>query len=204
MNKQKAIKITAYALAGVVLGGALVFYNCIEKESGGAKQFDFCPNIAVDTVYKTVEENGEKRFVIDQERKFDLSEYAGKVVVLNFWATWCDPCRHEIPYFNELYEEYENDVEVVLVSEGGEAPQELLDTALNNPTAPFYETDYKNWIDYTCTFICPNAGESVLSLFDVSGTLPVTVIVDRKGTIQKVYETGLTYQQLETEVLKYI
>lgn len=204
MNKQKAIKITAYALAGVVLGGALVFYNFIEKESVGAKQFDFCPSITVNTVYKTVEENGEKKFAIDEQQSFDISNYAGKVVVLNFWATWCDPCRHEIPYFNELYENYAEDVEVVLVSEGGESPQELIDDALNNKNATFYEADYKKWVDYSCTFICPDAGQSVLKQFDVAGTLPVTVIVDRKGTIQQIFQTGLTYEQLETEVLKYI
>ena len=35
-----------------------------------------------------------------------LSELRGKVVLINFWATWCGPCRQEIPDFNELYEKY--------------------------------------------------------------------------------------------------
>jgi len=37
---------------------------------------------------------------------FTLSELEGKVVLINFWATWCGPCRMEIPEFNELYENY--------------------------------------------------------------------------------------------------
>ena len=36
-----------------------------------------------------------------------LSDYRGKVVFLNFWATWCPPCREELPYIQELYEEYQ-------------------------------------------------------------------------------------------------
>lgn len=43
-----------------------------------------------------------------------LSDYKGKVVFLNFWATWCPPCRVEIPYFIELVEQYGDDGFVVL------------------------------------------------------------------------------------------
>ncbi len=43
-----------------------------------------------------------------------LSDYRGKVVFLNFWATWCPPCRAEIPYFIELIEQYGKDGFVVL------------------------------------------------------------------------------------------
>ncbi|MES1986832.1 MAG: redoxin domain-containing protein, partial [Pseudomonadota bacterium] len=44
----------------------------------------------------------------------DLSQYKGKIIVLNFWATWCPPCREEMPELSELYTEYKNKNVVVL------------------------------------------------------------------------------------------
>ncbi len=44
----------------------------------------------------------------------DLSQFKGKIIVLNFWATWCPPCREEIPELAELYAEYKNKNVVVL------------------------------------------------------------------------------------------
>ena len=49
-----------------------------------------------------------------------LSDYRGKTVFLNFWATWCPPCRAEMPYIQELYEEYsaqaDSEVEILAVA----------------------------------------------------------------------------------------
>lgn len=53
-----------------------------------------------------------------------LDDYAGKVVVLNFWATWCAPCRKEMPALNALQEEFGGDAfAVVTVATGRQAPQ---------------------------------------------------------------------------------
>lgn len=46
-----------------------------------------------------------KSFLDPDGKKIDLSEFEGKVTVLNFWATWCPPCRKELPYFDELQAE---------------------------------------------------------------------------------------------------
>lgn len=52
--------------------------------------------------------------LLDESKKVRLSDYRGKVVFLNFWATWCKPCKEEMPSMEVLYKHYEKDGFVVL------------------------------------------------------------------------------------------
>ena len=56
-----------------------------------------------------------------------LSDLSGKVVLINFWATWCGPCRMEIPDFNELYEKYHNDGFEILGISLSDTKQQLVE-----------------------------------------------------------------------------
>lgn len=198
MNKNKAIKIGAFALAGAVLCGALVYYNFIEKEEVGALLYDDCPDFTLSTY--AVEDG---KFVVSDE-KFTLSEHVGeKVLVLNFWATYCQPCREEIPHFNEFYEEYKDQVEVVIVNgETSVTAQSLLDDFVNNPEDTNYEKNYSTWTDFTCTFARYEKDNNVLGMFEVESALPVTIIVDKAGKIRYMESASLSYEELEALVLK--
>jgi cytochrome c biogenesis protein CcmG/thiol:disulfide interchange protein DsbE len=54
-----------------------------------------------------------------------LADFKGKVIVLNYWATWCGPCKIEIPAFVELYDKYKNDGLVILGVSGDDDPETL-------------------------------------------------------------------------------
>ncbi len=53
---------------------------------------------------------------INSNRAVQLSEYKGEVILLNFWATWCPPCRAEMPSLQKLYNDYSDKVKFILVS----------------------------------------------------------------------------------------
>jgi len=98
-----------------------------------------------------------------------LAEYKGKVVVLNFWATWCLPCKLEIPHFNRTYTEYRaRGVEFLAVSEddGGWADIRKFREEVPIEYPVVLDADKK-------------AGEAVGGLVG----LPVTVFIDREGRI---------------------
>ena len=57
---------------------------------------------------------------------FNLSDYKGKVVLLNFWGTWCGPCRREIPDFNKLHDKYQKDgLEIVGITITSGSPKNI-------------------------------------------------------------------------------
>lgn len=99
-----------------------------------------------------------------------LSEYRGQVVMLNFWATWCTPCRQEMPYLNELYRTYEDLGFVVLGVNLDEKKQRAIRLEKELGVA------YPNVFDLD---------KDVSRLYQVNA-MPTTVLVDRDGKVRYV------------------
>lgn len=99
-----------------------------------------------------------------------LSDLKGKVVVVNFWATWCSPCVYEMPMFQEMYEEYSSDLEILAVNN-----QESEDEVL-----PFIE---KMGLTYEILY---DLDARVALEYQVLG-FPTTFFVDREGLIQALH-----------------
>ena len=105
-----------------------------------------------------------------------LSEYKGKTVFLNFWATWCPPCREEMPYINELYKEYgENKEDVIILGiaapkVGREGSKQEIINFLNNNK-------------YEFPVVMDESGE-FLNKYAISA-FPTTFIINSDGEIVK-------------------
>ena len=117
--------------------------------------------------------------------EFHLSETRGKVVVLNFWATWCSPCCAELPYFEQLWENYPDDVALVAIH-----------SSLVTDDVPSYIEE----MGYEMPFALDETGEVIASLGG-STMLPQTVILDREGAIVYNRIGSVTYEDLEQWVL---
>ncbi|GAC30202.1 TlpA disulfide reductase family protein [Brumicola pallidula] len=100
-----------------------------------------------------------------------LSEQRGNIVLVNFWASWCGPCREELPAFEALYQEYQDlGVEILAVNVDDEADK--ANVLLQD-------------IEVSFPVLFDTSGE-VSQLYDVSA-MPTTVIVDRDGTVRLLH-----------------
>ncbi len=98
-----------------------------------------------------------------------LSELRGKVVVLNFWATWCGPCREELPSLEALYRDLRDRGFEVLAINQWETPDQVF--------------SYMGQIDVFPTFpILFDRDSHVSELYGIRG-LPTTLVVDRQGRV---------------------
>jgi peroxiredoxin len=103
-----------------------------------------------------------------------LSEHLGEVVLINFWTTWCGPCRQEMPLLDEIYGKYRR-AGLVLFSVN-------LDEEGNLDAAREMATTLK--ISYPVLF---DARKDVSRAFQAS-TMPLTVLIDREGVVRYVSE----------------
>lgn len=100
-----------------------------------------------------------------------MSDYKDKVVFLNIWATWCPPCREEMPSMEELYKELKGeDFEILAVS---------IDTAEAKVVAPFVK-------EYRLSFpVLLDPGGTIKSLYGITG-VPESFIINKDGRIEKI------------------
>jgi len=104
-----------------------------------------------------------------QGTSFSLASYKGKVLVLNFWATWCPPCRKEIPDFIEAYREFKD------------KGLEILGVSVDETTAEaLLEWTKKTGINYPIALATPE----ILRDYEPGEYIPATIIVDRSGRIR--------------------
>jgi thiol-disulfide isomerase/thioredoxin len=112
------------------------------------------------------------------------SEWDGKVMLINFWATWCPPCRREIPAFIKLQDDY-RDKGLVIVGIALDSQQAAIDYV--DPMGINYPV-LQGEIE----------GISLTQKYgNELGVLPYSVVVDRNGVIQHSFRNEVTYEDAE-------
>lgn len=130
----------------------------------------------------------------DSDRGVTLSQLRGKIVVLNFWATWCPPCIDEMPSLVQLQKQFQNKgVTVLGVSVDDDA------------------SDYHKFLkDHDIDFLTVREGGTKTDTAVVSSTankygtykIPETYIIDRKGVIRRKFIGAVDWKQ--PEIVEYL
>lgn len=187
--------IIAVLLVGL-LAGATVLYNKYSEEFNMNNQMQNEETTSENTDKNKQEESVQKNpapdfTVIDYDgNKVKLSDYKGKPVVLNFWATWCYYCKVEMPDFNEAYKNYP-DVQFLMVNATGTNGE-----TVESAKAYVEQEKYEFPVLFDTMYEANQAYR--LSSF------PMTVFIDAEGSIVSSRVGMLTKEALEEEIAKLL
>lgn len=139
----------------------------------------------------------EELELVSGEGSVSIEDYAGKIIVLNFWGTWCDPCKAELPEFDNVATKYDGEVVIIAIhsTEGVK-------------NAPSYIS--KNFADSKIIFAKdsllvennPNYGDSYFKLVGGSSGYPYTLVLDENGVIRYKNVGRISEDVLKGEIEK--
>jgi len=157
-------------ILALVLFGLLLYLSFKEEKALHSAPSELVGKPAPDFKLKTLE-----------GKEVSLSDFKGKVVLINFWATWCPPCLEEMVLFDEVYEKYKDRGFVILA------------VNMDPENLPNFENVY--------SFPILIGKEELLDLYGVDG-FPTSFLLDREGKIVKVRK-GI-YRELEKDIKKLL
>jgi cytochrome c biogenesis protein CcmG/thiol:disulfide interchange protein DsbE len=161
----------------IVVALAIVFtvYKVNRHDSGPTKPGQPAAAHSMAPDFSLQELNGQS---------LNLSDYRGKIVLLDFWATWCGPCRDEIPHFVQLQDEYrQQGLQVVGISMD-DGPK---------PVRDFYQ-------QFKMNYPVALGNEKVAEAYGGVLGLPVAFLIGRDGRIHAKYKGEVNMSVLEQEI----
>lgn len=214
---QYTIKISAVIL--IIMGiltvtgatnGLNAFLNRIANQTGTVEEENKTeerevekPINATNTNKNNSQENNDKPAAFDftlhdqYGKQHTLSEYKGKVVFLNFWATWCPPCKQEMPHIESIYKEYgKNEKDVVIL--GIANPQ----TKENPYASDVSETEIKDFLTknkYTFPVVFDKTSEVFTNYY--INSFPTTFIINQEGNIEG-YAVGAMSKERMKQIIE--
>lgn len=189
--KQNVKIIILAVLFIALLGGGIFAYNRLSKNYNETETVTLSDSDSSSNQRQSTEQrkNTAPDFtVVDYNGKqTKLSDKKGKPVVVNFWASWCGPCKSEFPAFEDAYNKYGNDVEFMMI----------------NLTDGYQETisSAKSFIDEQ-NYTFPVYYDTTMSASNAYGvfSIPKTLFIDKNGNIVQNRTGTISQDTLEQNI----
>ena len=191
VGKQKTVaRQSRRSLSMVLIGAGLLFVGLValllmssrQAETNQLDQFNSV--VPVEVSYPAP----DLKVTDLLEQPVSLNDYKGQVLLVNNWATWCPPCKAEMPTLQDYYEDHKDDGFVLIgIDAGDEADQVAMFASSLNLTFPI-------WLD---------PQESALRAFRTS-SLPSSFVIDRSGLVRLAWAGAIDRDTLEEHVTPII
>lgn len=184
-KRNRILEIAAWAVALAVLLGALLYYNVFAEWEENVDTNSIIGTECPDFSWELYGEEGT----------FTVSESKGKVLIINYWATWCGPCVEELPYFNRVANDYADQVDIVAVH----------DTYRDRDVTQYLQEQHFD--EFNISFVQDETQENCLTTYKTLGggsSVPMTVILDKEGVIRYSQEGSMTYDKLVELITPYL
>lgn len=186
-NRRFALEFTAWVLAIAVLITALVYYAVQETKSTMVYGVgDKAPAFTLQ-VYESAGTWNE----------FSTIECKGKVTVINYWYTDCDPCKAELPYFESIYEEYDGAINMFAVHSYSAVPSGGVQAWLDGNV----DRNGRAWNSYEITFAQDTEETCTYLMFGGKYAYPMTVVLDANGVIDFVKQGACSETELREAIV---
>ena len=180
MNQSTYKLIVTLLVLVIVIGGGMLLYN----------RFQSSVDLGEMVPTESISENLAPDFTVTDSdgNPVKLSDFRGKGVVLNFWASWCGPCKMEMPHFQAAYEQYGEDVHFLMVNMSTAFGDSRADAAAvleeGGYTFPVYYDDLSE-----CAY-----GYGI-------NAIPVTVFIDADGNLVSAKTSAMNAADLDRRIL---
>ncbi|HOP95298.1 MAG TPA: TlpA disulfide reductase family protein [Dictyoglomaceae bacterium] len=121
-------------------------------------------------------------------KKYTLSDFKGNVILLNFWATWCPPCRYEIPILEKIYNKYKNkSFKIIAVSLDSDS-NSLSNFLKTNKISFLVLSDKKGELGYKYQVLA----------------IPTSFLIDKEFIVRKIYIGAISEKDFTKELEKWL
>lgn len=173
------------ALLAAALSAALAVTSCTSDSNSSTYRFDGATKLGQLIPVSDRKPAGDVQApLLDGAGTYRLASDKGKVVIVNFWATWCAPCRVESPQLDLLYRADRSKGVTVVGIDTKDFPSSKAKSFVGD-----------NKISYPIAY--DEQGKSIIALGNIPASLPFSVLIDRDGRVAAVYLGALTPKDLQ-------